>query len=108
MLALLVLAAAFWGQAPPCQPTLTRAELPPPTVGLANLADCSITVDPPPFAGAECMVVLHEYGHLLGPRSLRRPERRDVPGHPRADLAVQVVTQRLRRGCGKTHRRHPA
>jgi hypothetical protein len=66
LLALLVLAAAFWGQAPPCQPTITRADLPPPIVGFANLADCSITVDPPPFAGAECMVVLHEYGHLLG------------------------------------------
>lgn len=68
MLALLVLAAAFWGQAPPCQPTLAHAELPPPAVGLANLADCSITVDPTrlTFAGGECMVVLHEYGHLLG------------------------------------------
>jgi hypothetical protein len=66
---LLLLAAAFWGQTPACgQPSIEPAALPAPLVGLANLADCSIVVDPKrlTFAGAACMVVVHEYKHLLG------------------------------------------
>lgn len=67
--ALLLIAAAFWGQTPDCgQPSLTSAELPPPVVGFADLADCSIVVDPRRFyfSGAACVVVVHEYGHLIG------------------------------------------
>src|SRR3954469_10311468 len=66
---LLLLAAAFWGQTPACgQPSIEPAALPAPLVGLANLADCSIVVDPArlTLAGAECEVVGHEMGHLLG------------------------------------------
>jgi hypothetical protein len=66
---LLMLAAAFWGQAPACgQPTITGAELAPPVAGLADLATCSITIDPTRLqgAGAACMTVVHEFGHLVG------------------------------------------
>jgi hypothetical protein len=66
---LLLIAAAFWGQTPACgQPTISRAELPPPVVGLADLSGCAILIDPSRLRGAGmvCMAVLHEYGHELG------------------------------------------
>lgn len=64
---LLVIAAAWWGQVPACQPTITQAPLPPPIVGYADVADCAIILDRRRYeAGETCMVALHEYGHLLG------------------------------------------
>lgn len=71
---LLVIAAAWWGQAPACgQPTIEAGRLPAlgdglSVVGYADLDRCGITIDPRRLtaAGSACMVVLHEYGHLLG------------------------------------------
>jgi hypothetical protein len=66
---LLIIAAAFWGQTPACgQPTITQAELGPSVAGLADLSTCSITLanELPLGAGWQCMVAVHEYGHLLG------------------------------------------
>lgn len=63
------MAAAFWGQTPSCgTPSIAAAGLTVPTVGLADLGDCSILVDPArfTFSGAACTVVVHEYGHLIG------------------------------------------
>jgi hypothetical protein len=88
---LLLLAAAFWGQTPACgQPSIEPAALPAPLVGLANLADCSIQVDPTrlTFAGAACAVVLHEFGHLVGrehsldPTDVMYPIMRNPPPWP--------------------------
>lgn len=70
---LLLIAAAFWGQTPACgTPTVTAAHLSVVSelevIGLADPARCSILVDRRhlDFAGAACMVVVHEFGHLLG------------------------------------------
>jgi hypothetical protein len=66
---LLVLAFAYWGQAPACgPPEVVFARLPADTIGLADYEPCRITLDPSLFRrpGAVCMTELHEYGHLLG------------------------------------------
>lgn len=66
---LLVLALAYWGQAPACgQAAIVVDSLPPPAVGFADLAACRITLASGRAwrPGEVCMTVLHEYGHLLG------------------------------------------
>lgn len=67
--ALLIIAAAYWGQTPACgTPQVEAASLPAPLAGRANPLACSIKVDDERFekAGAACYTVVHEYGHLLG------------------------------------------
>lgn len=70
---LLLIAAAFWGQTPDCGvPTIATTPLPAvaglEVAGTFDPDRCAILVDPSHLriAGAACMAVTHEYGHLLG------------------------------------------